>query len=202
MMPVYLYDIEQGTEEWFACRLGRPGGTSFSDIVLQNGKAAAGRDKLLYKLVAEILSGERTETYCNAAMTRGTELEPEAASAYELITGADCVKVGYVFADDRQRWGCSPDRLVGDDGLLEVKVPLAHTHVEYLVKGRLPSTYWHQIHGQMTVTGRQWCDFMSYHPNMRPFLLRVERDEAICRTIAEAVNIFCDDLERLLERLQ
>ena len=202
MPPIYLYEIEQGTEPWFACRLGKPGGSSFSDIVLQSGKPATGRGKLLYKLAAEILSGERTETYRNAAMARGTELEPLARSAYELITGADVVQVGYVFADENRRWGCSPDGLVGDDGLVEIKCPLAHTHVEYLDRGNLPGTYYHQCQGQLAVTGRTWLDFMSYSPNIRPFIIRVARDEEFIAVLIQEVERFCDDLELLVEKLR
>ena len=202
MPPVIIDTILQGSPEWLEVRLGKPGGTSFCDIVLRDGKRAAGRTKLLYRLASEILSGETTPGFQNAACLRGTELEPEARSAYELITGADVVQVGYVFADESRRWGCSPDGLVGDDGLVEIKCPLAHTHVEYMDRGKLPSKYWHQVHGQMAVTGRQWCDFLSFHPNIRPFLLRVERDEAVCRMITEALEEFCADLAELVERLR
>ena len=202
MPPVTIDTCVQGSDDWHQLRLGKPGGTSFSDIVLRDGKPAAGRTKLLYRLASEILSGETTPGFQNAACLRGIEMEPEARSAYELITGADVVQVAYVFADENRRWGCSPDGLVGDDGLVEIKCPLAHTHVEYLDRGNLPGTYYHQCQGQLAVTGRAWLDFMSYSPNIRPFIIRVARDEEFIAVLIREVERFCDDLELLVEKLR
>lgn len=196
-----ILDMAQGSPEWHEMRLGCPSATLVSEIVTQDGKPSASRVKLLYRLAGEILSGERIETYQNAAMARGTDMEPEARAAYEIITDSDVQSVGFVLAESPHKWGCSPDGLVGDDGLLEIKCPMPTTQVEYLVKGKLPGAYWHQVHAQITVTERAWCDFFSYHPAMRPFLVRVHRDEQICAMIKNAVESFCEELQALVSKL-
>lgn len=179
-----IITAEQRSAEWFAARLGVPSASQFGKVVTPTGKRSTQVDGYLNKLVAEILTGKSDQQEPNEAMTRGTELEPEARAYYELI-GGPVVETGFVIHDDG--FGCSPDGLVGDTGLLEIKCPLAHTHVEYLRENALPGLYVPQVQGQLLVTGREWCDFLSYHPDMKPLLIRVERDEQFIKVLHEAL---------------
>ena len=123
-------------------------------------------------------------------MQRGTELEPEARAYYELIAGP-VQEIGFCIHDDG--FGCSPDGVVGD-GLLEIKCSLAHTHVEYLREGVIPSIYIPQVQGQMLVMDKQWCDFLSYHPDMKPLLVRVNRDDMYCALLHEALKELVENI--------
>jgi hypothetical protein len=108
-------------------------------------------------------------------MDRGMELEAEAVSQYEFMREIEASTIGLVVTDD-EKTCCSPDRLVGEDGLLELKVPAPQTQVEYLLSDELVHNYWPQLQGQLFVTGRAWVDIMAYHPEMPPVISRVTRD--------------------------
>jgi len=102
---------------------------------------------------------------------------------------------------DNVEAGASPDGLIGEDGLLEIKCPLAHTHVGYLREGVLPPKYIPQVQGQLWVTGRQWCDFVSYHPELKIMIVRVERDDSYIFTLANLVEMACNAIELFSEEL-
>jgi hypothetical protein len=159
----------------------------FAKIVTTKGAWSTQADSYINQLVAEKLTGERTEVYQNEHMIRGVELEPEARANYELITGNDAEEVGFCLHDDIAA-GCSPDALVLDKGGLEIKCPAPATHVEWVKAGVLPSKHLQQIMGCLWITGRQWWDFMSYHPTMKPLIVRVERDEEYIAALAEHVT--------------
>lgn len=190
---------EQRSPEWFAARLGVPSASQFGKIVTPTGKRSTQADGYLNKLVAEILTGESEYQEPNDAMIRGTVLEPEARAYYELI-GGQVEEVGFCLHEDG--FGCSPDGLVGSQGLLEIKCPLAHTHVEYLREGVLPGLYVPQVQGQLLVTGREWCDFLSYHPDMRPLLIRVERDEKFISTLHDALREMVEQINECVVKLR
>jgi putative phage-type endonuclease len=179
-----IINVEQRSPEWFAARLGVPSASNFAKVITPGGKKSTQVEGYLNRLVADILTGRSEQQEANEAMQRGTELEPEARSYYELIAGP-VEEVGFCIHDDG--FGCSPDGVVGD-GLLEIKCPLAHTHVEYLREGVIPSIYIPQVQGQMLVMDKKWCDFLSYHPDMKPLLVRVERDDKFCNTLHEALK--------------
>jgi putative phage-type endonuclease len=179
-----IINVPQRSPEWFAARLGVPSASNFAKVITPGGKKSTQVEGYLNRLVADILTGRSEQQEANEAMQRGTELEPEARSYYELIAGP-VEEVGFCIHDDG--FGCSPDGVVGD-GLLEIKCPMAHTHVEYLRDGVIPSIYIPQVQGQMLVMDKQWCDFLSYHPDMKPLLVRVERDDKFCSTLHEALK--------------
>lgn len=167
----------QRTPEWYAARLGVPSAANFEKIITPGGKASTQITGYTNRLLAEKIMGKPCDPdEPNAAMQRGTELEPEARDYYSLIAGP-VVEVGFCLHDDHD-FGCSPDGLVGDDGILEIKCPMPWTHVEYLRDQVLPSKYIPQVQGQLLVTGRKWCDFVSFHPDMKPLIVRVEADKA------------------------
>ncbi len=191
-----IIDCIQGTEAWRQARLGVPTASQFGRILTpatrKLSKQASG---YIEELLAEWAIGEPCDGFGNDFTERGTELEPEAVAAYELQAGLVTEEVGFVTTDDGA-FGCSPDRLVGADGGLEIKCPAAKTHIRYhLAFPDVPAQYIPQIQGSMWVTGRAWWDFFSYNPIIPPVLIRVERDAEYMAAFDEALGAFRDDLE-------
>jgi len=174
-----ILNIEQGSEEWLNARRGIPTASNFSKIIQNNGKKSTQENAYCYLLASQILSHCDDELqYTNAAMERGTELEPDARAAYEQYAFNPVEQVGFI-----KNYGCgySPDGLVGADGLIEIKCPNQATHTKYLYNNVIPSEYFAQVQGGLYITGRAWCDFVSFHPNFKGnkkiFIIRVYRDE-------------------------
>lgn len=191
MSAVYITDIEQGTPEWIALRLGIPTASRFDSIITPaRGDLSKSADGYLRELLAEWLSGQAAETYQSGWMARGNEMEPEARDYYAFERGLTVERVGFVYADDSRMFGCSPDGIIADDGLLEIKNPKPSTHIGYLLSGTLPMDYRPQVHGSLLVTGRAWCDFLSYCPGLPPLLLRVARDEEYIAKMRTALSEF------------
>lgn len=181
-----IIECEQGTPEWLQARLGIPSASSYSKLVTTTGKSSAQAEAYINQLVAERITGEPTVFHVTEPMTRGIELEPEARFRYEMETGNLVIQVGFLMHDTLQA-GASPDGLVGENGGLEIKCPSAHTHVEYLRDGDLPIKYFQQLQGCLWISGRDWWDFMSYHPKMEPLIVRVFRDEEFIKALECAV---------------
>ena len=129
-------------------------------------------------------------------MSRGSQTEAEAVAYYESLRDLDTTKIGFV-TNDTGTIGASPDRLVGEDGILEIKVPKESTHTRYLLSGAVGDEYWPQIQGQLWVTERKWVDIMSYSPGMPEACIRVVRDEDYIRKLATAVTAFAGELDRV-----
>jgi len=193
---------KQGTPEWLAERAGIPTSSSFDMIVTTLGKPSKQRQKYLYTLVAERLTGVKADHYQSANMQRGVELEAEARAMYEFITGNEVAEVGACFSDEKKLWASSPDGLIGKVGALEIKCPLSHTHIEYLLKGELPAAYFAQIQGQLFVTGRKWVDFFSYYPALKPLLIRVTPDQVFLKSLRMELEIFCKELDTITEQVR
>ena len=160
--------MEQGTPEWHAARLGKATASKINDVMakLKGGGEAAGRRNYRAQLVAERLTGEPTETYVNDAMRRGSDMEPLAREAYEFLTGADVVQIGFIDHPTIPMSGCSPDGLIGEKGMLEIKSPNTATHIDWLLGGKVPPEHVNQMRWQMECSGREWCDFASYDPRL------------------------------------
>lgn len=190
---------EQGSPEWLAARLGIPSASMFAKIVTTKGAWSTSADTYINQLVAERLTGEREEVFQSHHMIRGTELEPDARDLYSLMTDSEVTEVGFCLHDTLAA-GCSPDGLIGEDGGLEIKCPAPSTHVEYLRGGVLPSKYKQQVMGCLWITGREWWDFVSYHPTMKPLIVRVERDEeyiaALENCVTQAVHLIEQNVEK------
>lgn len=195
-------DITQNTPEWDAVRTGIPTASGFDKLVTTTGDPSKQRLKYVYTLAAEKVTGYKEETYYNAVMKRGIMMEEEARAMYELITGQEVATVGFCYHDKDKLFGCSPDGLVGKDGALEVKCPLSHTHVRYLLAGKIPTDYIQQIQGQLFVTGRKWVDFFSHYPGIKPLLIRVKRDEKFISKLSTELSIFCKELTEVTEKLR
>ena len=178
---------EQGSPEWLASRLGRPSASMFSNLITTSGKPSSSAKKYIAEMVAERLTGRSKPFYSNDHMERGNFLEPEAREAYEFITDLEVVETGFILHDSEE-FGFSPDGLVANDGGLEIKCPSDGVHAGYLIDGKVPTKYYQQVQGCMWVTGRDWWDFMSYHPEMPHLLVRMERNEEFIEAMATEVN--------------
>ena len=195
-----ILDHEQGSPEWLASRLGRPSASMFSKLITASGKPSTSAEYYINEMIAERLTGRSKPFYTNEHMERGTMLEPEARAAYEFITEYEVVETGFIL-DDSGEFGCSPDGLVGDSGGLEIKCPSDSVHVSYLRAGKVPSKYYQQVQGCMWITGREWWDFMSYHPEMPQLLVRMERNEKFIEAMAEQVQAAVETIVSETERL-
>jgi hypothetical protein len=133
-------------------------------------------------------------------MDQGAILESEAIPWFEFQYDVKVRRVGFVTTDD-MKVGCSPDGLIGEDGGIEVKCPQAHTHLQYLMEGRVPKEYLAQVHGCMFVTGRSWWNFISYHRKFPPLVVRVERDETIQAVLAQVLAAFVAKFDAALAKV-
>lgn len=194
-----IFNVEQRSEAWYDLRLGRFTASTFSDVM--SGVSTAGYENIIASIVGEIITNESEETYSSPAMERGVELEPDAVEEYESIFSVQCQEVGLCIPDESDLlhdWvGVSPDRIVGE-GLLEVKCPMVKTHLKYIRMNQLPNEYKWQVQGQLMVTGAKWCDFMSYYPRMKPFIIRVYPD---LKMHQELTNRLLESIAKVKEML-
>lgn len=188
-----VFNCDQGSPEWLKCRLGVPTASCFGKILTPTGKPSAQAVQYRRELIAERDTGEATYFEPTEWMQRGTELEGEARAWYEFDRGCEVQQVGFVLSD--HGYGCSPDGLVLDDGMAEIKAPKPSTHVGYVLDGKLPTTYKPQVQGQLLVCEAEWCDFISYLPGAKPMVIRVERDEEYISTLHDALVEFCGVME-------
>lgn len=198
--------IEQGSAEWHAERCGKITASRIADMLAKTKSGwGASRANYCAQLVAERLTGIVADGYSNAAMQWGTDTEPEAANAYAFYEGADLQTVGFVLHPEIAMSGASPDRLVGDAGLVEIKCPNTATHIQTLLDGAVPGKYRLQMQWQMACTGRQWCDFVSYDPRMpeemRLFVRRMDRCEETIADITREVVAFDAEISETVEKL-
>jgi putative phage-type endonuclease len=197
----------QGSPEWMAERCGRVTASRVADVIAKTkGGWAAARANYMAELVAERLTGVKAEGYVNAAMQHGTDTEPQARGAYGFYADVEVVQVGFIAHPTIPMTGASPDGLVGDDGLVEIKCPNTATHIETLLGASVPSRYITQMQWQMACTGRKWCDFFSFDPrlpeSMRSFTRRVERDDVMIGSLERAVEDFLSELDATLASLR
>ena len=195
------YQIDQRSREWFAAKLGKPSASNAHKLVTPKGKLSTQAEGYMHTLIAELMLGHPIETPETQWMIRGTELEEAAMRAYEFQSGNETMDGGWVTADDG-RYGCSPDRLIGEDGILELKVPAPNTHVRYLIEGCMDDEKRPQVQMQMLVTGRAWVDLVSYHPELPLVITRVERDEDYIALLSKTLDSFCEQMAAHCEALQ
>ncbi len=192
-----IHNVEQGSEAWFALRLGVPSASRFKDLLTPTGKPSASSEKYMHELLAEKMCGKWVEGCDTFHMKRGRDLEPEAADVFSFQEDLVCREIGFVTNDD-QTVGCSPDRLTEDSGL-EIKCPMHTTHVKYLIdyhkNGEMPSEYYGQVQGTMWLMDFQDYWFMSYHPDLPNLIIKVQRDDKYIASLATAVDKLLQDLE-------
>ncbi len=189
-----VIDCLQGSEEWERWR-ARPTASEFASFCTPaKGDYSKQAPAYAAKIIAKRL-GVYTEAPPSFWMEWGTEHEPEAREAYESATNVYVEQVGFILPDHTDAYGGSPDGLVGDEGLIEIKCPAPETLISYHAAGKLPDQYRPQIQGLLLISGREWCDFFAWHPAVAPFLLRIDSDEKYQAKIAE-------NLLRLLEEIE
>jgi len=188
--------MEQGSPEWLALRAGKVTASRVSDVMAKTTTAAY--QNYMADLIAERLTGQKAESFTNAAMQWGVDKEPQARVEYEIKTGLLVEQVAFVEHPTIQMFGCSPDGYVGDDGLIEIKCPNTSTHIEYLRKEKPPAKYVPQMQCQMAVTGRKWCDFVSFDPRLpdglQLFIVRLERDDKYISKMESVVQEFLNEV--------
>jgi len=195
MIALEIFDCEQNSPEWYAARRGVPTASSFKDVLAKGeGKT---RKKLLYTLAGQALATEQPEAWSNAHTDRGHAMEGEACSLYALLHDADPQKVGFM---RRGRIGTSPDRLIRQDGMLEIKSRLPYLQIELLEADRVPPEHKAQLQGQLLVSGREWVDFASYWPGLPMFVERVYRDEQYIANLESELATFVEELDYLIAK--
>ena len=198
--------IEQGSPEWFAQRLGKVTASRVADVIAKTKTGySTSRDNYMAQLVCERMTQTVAESFTNAAMQWGTETEPLARAAYEAHADVLVDEVPMIAHPTIEAAGASPDGLVGNDGLVEIKCPNTATHIDTLLSQTVPGKYNTQMQWQMACTGRQWCDFVSFDPRMgdglQLFVKRVPRDNAYIQMLEEEVRKFLVELDNKITKL-
>jgi hypothetical protein len=196
-----VHEAPQGTEEWFADRLGIPSASMADKILSPTGKPSTSAGKYANQLLAERLTGRSGGFAGNAHTERGNELEPEARGYYAFISGCEVKEVGFC-TNEEGTFGCSPDGLVGTDGMLEIKVPSPAVHVGYLLGNKLPTTYISQVQTQLWVTDRKWLDLLSYSDAMESLVVRVLPDKDWHKAWAVELAKFTEQMAAKWKTLQ
>lgn len=198
---------EQRSPTWYAARLGKVGASRIAELMarIKTGYGAS-RANLMAELICERLTGVNAEGYKSAAMQWGTETEPAAKAAYIFMTDREIEDVGFIDHPSIPMAGASPDGLVGIDGLVEIKAPYTATHIEMLLSGSVEGKYFLQMMFQMAVTGRAWCDFVSFDPRLPPemqlWIKRIPRDDEKIAEIESEVRTFLTELDAKIGALR
>ena len=199
--------MEQRSPEWFAARLGKVTASRVADVVAKTKTGySTSRANYMAELICERLTGMQGASYSNAAMQWGVEVEPQARSAYEGATGSLVIELGFAPHNAIPMAGASPDGLINDDGLVEIKCPITATHIETLLGQTVPAKYITQMQWQMACTGRKWCDFVSFDPRMpeemQIFIKRVERDDETILSLEREIMMFLSELDEKVSKLK
>jgi putative phage-type endonuclease len=196
----------QGNQEWRAARMGKVTASRVADVAAKTKTGyGAGRGNYMAELIVERLTGAPSDSYVSPAMLWGTNTEPQARAAYEAAKGEFVDLSGFVPHPTISASGASPDGLVGEDGLIEIKCPNTATHIETLLGGNIPAKYVAQMQWQMACTGRKWCHFVSFDPrmpeDMRIFIRRLNRDDIVIADLEKEVVKFLAELDEKLDAL-
>lgn len=198
--------MQQGTPEWYAARLGKVTASRIADLTAQTKSGwGASRANYMAELLCERLTGETADRFTNAAMQWGKDAEPQARAAYEFISGNAVAEVGFIDHPTIDMAGASPDGLVGDDGMLEIKCPNTATHIETLLTEAVPAKYRKQMLWQLACAGRAWCDFVSFDPrlpgDMQLFVTRIIPEDGEIEVMEKDVADFIAELDAKIASL-
>jgi len=195
-----IMDCEQGSPEWFAARTGIPTASQFSTVMASGRGGAESKTRRTYmlKLAGEIITGDPMDSFSNAHTERGHEMEPEARNFYAFRHDVDPQLIGFIRNGNA---GASPDSLIGENGLLEIKTKLPHLLIDVTLRGEFPTDHKAQCQGQLWIAEREWIDLICYWPKMEPFIARAYRDEEYIKQLARAVDQFNDELAEIIAHL-
>jgi len=199
--------MEQQTNEWFTARLGKVTASRVADVIAKTKTGySASRDNYMAQLICERLTGQKGESFTNAAMEHGTQTEPLARSAYENARSLLVKEVGFINHPRIEMSGASPDGLVADDGLVEIKCPNTATHIDTLLSGKVPTKYITQMQWQMLCCERKWCDFVSFDnrlpEHLQLFVQEVEFDPEYAAMLEKEVVLFLTELDNKVAKLK
>ncbi len=202
-----MFDLIQGSPEWLAARAGSLGASSMGDALAKTKTGwGASRANLKARIVTERITGQPVETFTNAAMQRGNDLEPQARAMYSFHSGHDVTEVGIIPHPKIKHSHCSPDGLIGDDGMVEIKCCGAARHIEMLTDSPPEDRYIKQCLWQMACTGRKWVDLTYFHPDlpeaMQLVIHRIERNEALIIEMEDEVSAFLAEVAATVEDLE
>jgi hypothetical protein len=200
-MSLRILDVEQGTEAWFRARLGLPTASEFRTIIgiKKDAREKVTRRNYMLRLAGEIITGEPADSYSNAHMERGHEMEAEARDLYAFMTDTDPQRVGFIINGPK---GCSPDSLISANGMLEIKSKLPHLTIECLLKDEFPPEHKAQCQGGLWVAEREWIDIAVYWRKIPLFVKRATRDEVYIKELASAVDQFNAELAETVDRVR
>lgn len=198
---IQIIECDQGTPQWLQARAGIPTASEFSTVMASGRGGGESKTRATYmrKLAGEILTGEPAESYSNVHMERGKIMEAEARDYYAFLRDADPVQVGFIRNGQK---GCSPDSLIGDDGMVEIKSALPHILIEKLEKDEFSPEHKAQCQGALWVAEREWIDLVTYWPKLPPLIKRAHRDEIYIAQMSRAVDQFNEELGELVERVR
>ena len=199
-MPIF-HDVAQYSEEYDRLKLGIPTNSHFHKIITPQGKPSKQWREYACLLIAERILQRKIELYNSPAMERGLIVEADAADWYEFDQDVTVQRVGFITDDDRTV-GCSPDRLVGDHGLLEIKAPRPQTQVEYWISGTVNERFWPQLQGQLYVSQRNWVDIVCWHDVLPKVVMRVEPDKEFIKSLDRELQIFKYFIECVMEKIR
>ena len=199
-MPV-LHDVAQYSEDYDRLKIGIPTSSNFHKIITPQGKPSKQWREYACVLIAERILQQRIEFYNSPVMERGLIVEAEAADWYEFDHDVTVQRIGFI-TDDERTMGCSPDRLVGDAGLLEIKAPLPQTQVGYWISGELSERFRPQLQGQLYITQRSWVDILCWHDVLPKLIMRVEPDEKFIKALGRELRIFNYFVEGVMEKIR
>lgn len=191
-------NMEQGSDDWYAARMGIPTASKFATVMAKGATGGKSKTRYAYmrKLAGEIITCEPMPNFQSRAMERGKIMEDEARNFYAFMKDAEPETVGFIRNGGK---GASPDALLPGGGLLEIKTSEAHILIDLILEDEFPSVYKAQCQGQLWVAEREWLDLIVYWPKIPLFVKRIERDEEYIKTMSKAVDLFNDDLAKMVE---
>ena len=200
-MPIFHHDVAQYSDEYDRLRLGIPTSSNFHKIITPQGKPSKQWREYACVLIAERILQQKIEFYNSPAMERGLIVEADAVDWYEFDQDVTTQRVGFI-TDDNHTLGCSPDRLVGAEGLLEIKAPLPHTQVDYWISGEISERFRPQLQGQLYISQRSWVDIVCWHDVLPKLVMRVEPDEKFIEALDRELLIFNYFIDRVMDKIR
>jgi len=200
-----IHNIEQRSPEWHQLRAGMPTASMFSKLVTSTGTPSKSLPDYALTLAGAIYAGKELDAWDGNKWTdRGTELEEAARTLYEFSKDVEVKQVGFI-TDDDKLYGCSPDGLVGDDGMVEFKCLKAENHIKAIINyqknSKCPTTYIQQIQGQMMIAEREWCDLVFYHPELPLLVIHQKKDDLMCHEISKQIDVVLKKRDEIVRTL-